>query len=159
MTSRTPIMPAELSELTRQISKLANQIQATHARLNSSPDAATRSVGFRLDTATSHLTQAAAEIRGTADDLARVQHCGTCRADWGLCPEHGNTLVTSGRACRCRAPGCRRRWDHDRAGLPCTEQATHQVRDTTGGTTLLCTGHAYDAQRRITGAVVTPIDP
>ena len=157
MTRRSPVTPAELGELTRQIADLAGRVRSTHARLNTAPDAATRSVGFRLDSATSHLTQAVSEVNRTADDLARIQNRGTCRADWGVCPEHGNTLVSSGPTCRCRAGGCRRRWSYDRGGLPCAEQATHQVCDTTGGTTLLCTGHASDAARRITGAVVTPI--
>jgi hypothetical protein len=157
MTRRHPVTPAELRELTRQIDNLTERIRTTHTRLNTAPDPATRSVGFRLDTATSHLTQATNEIDRTVDDLVRIQNRGTCRADWGLCPEHRNTLTSSGPTCRCRAGGCRRRWNYDHAGLLCTEQATHQVYDTTGGTTLLCTGHANDAAQRITGAAVTPI--
>lgn len=104
----------------------------------------------------SHHHTATADLHALAD-LARIAGRGTCRADWGLCPDHGNTLTSTGGHTRCRRAGCRRSWDHDRGSLPCTEPAAYRVRDTAGDETLLCKGHADDARHRLAGARLTPI--
>src|SRR5690606_24250888 len=43
----------------------------------------------------SHHHTATADLHALAD-LARIAGRGTCRADWGLCPDHGNTLTSTG---------------------------------------------------------------
>jgi hypothetical protein len=35
----------------------------------------------------------------------------------GVCPEHGNTLASTGQKAWCRETGCGRRWTCDRGGL------------------------------------------
>lgn len=150
---------AELREMANQAARLAKQVRATHSRLRAAGDAPTRQAGYRLDDAAGAIQQAAGEIGDTIADLTRIANRGSCAAEWGLCPEHGNTLARSGRRTWCRAGRCRRRWDYDRGGLPCDQPATYRVRDTSGGKTLLCTGHADDARKRLIGASVTPLAP
>ncbi len=71
----------------------------------------------------------------TADDLARLAAvpAGACGIGWGVCPDHGNTLTTSGGRTWCRTPGCGRTWGYDRVSTPCAEPVTHTVLDA-GGT-------------------------
>jgi hypothetical protein len=57
----------------------------------------------------------------------------------GACPEHGNTLVSSGGKSWCRDPGYRRSWDHDRGGMPCTDPEHWRVTDRCGGAGLFAT--------------------
>ena len=81
----------------------------------------------------------------------------TCGADWGVCPDHGNTLTSSAGRTWCREPGCGRTWSYDRVNLHCEEPAAFNVHDAEGGSGPLCAGHALDAQARIVGVTVTPL--
>lgn len=157
MSRTTSTTITELRRLAGQATDLAKAIRAVHARMRRADDDPTRRAGYRLDDVAGHLDQSAREITDTIHDLTHIAKRGTCAADWGLCPEHGNTLASSGRRTWCQRIGCRRRWDHDRGSLPCTEPAAYQVRDTAGGETLLCDGHAADARQRLIGARLTPI--
>ncbi|QSB14562.1 hypothetical protein JQS43_24325 [Natronosporangium hydrolyticum] len=157
MSRTTSTTINDLRRLAEQATNLARAIRAAGDRLRRTDDEPTRRAGFRLDEAVSAADRVTGELITTADYLTRIANRGTCAADWGLCPEHGNTLAGSGGRSWCQRIGCRRRWDHDRAGLPCTEPAAYQVRDTAGGETLLCTGHANDARQRLIGARLTPI--
>lgn len=78
-----------------------------------------------------------------------------CGADWGVCPDHGNTLASSGGTTRCKV--CGRTWSYDRVQRPCEEPAAFELRDADGGVGLLCAGHALDARDRVTGGTVTPL--
>lgn len=154
MTAPTP---AELRALAARAAELAADIDAMQERLGAAPDEPTRRSGFRLDDAAYAARQIGQDLEETAGDLARIRGRGACPADWGVCPEHGNTLRYSGGECWCTASGCGRRWNYDRAGLPCSEQAAFEVRDATGGSGQMCAGHAMDAQDRIVGVTVVPL--
>lgn len=80
-----------------------------------------------------------------------------CGADWGICPDHGNTLTSSGGTTRCKTPGCGLTWEYDRVNHHCNEPARWTVRDAEGGSGLMCPAHALDARTRITGATMTAL--
>jgi hypothetical protein len=150
--------PAELRELAARASVLADDIAAVNTRLREAPDEPTRRVRFRLDDAAGFARgTVAAALEATADDLARVRGRGPCPADWGVCPEHGATLRSTGGRCWCIVEGCGRRWNHDRLGLPCTEPVAFDVRDPDGGGGPMCAGHTATARRQLIGAVVTAL--
>ncbi|HKT03488.1 MAG TPA: hypothetical protein VJT31_28505 [Rugosimonospora sp.] len=151
------VTPAELRELAARAEQLAADVDAVQARLRAAGDESTRHSGYRLDDAAGEARRVAGELEATAGDLARIRGRGDCPCDWGVCPEHGNTLRGTGGQSWCEAPGCGRRWNYDRAGLPCTEPVEYDVRDATGAGGPMCAGHAHDARERLVGAVVTPL--
>jgi hypothetical protein len=77
---------------------------------------------------------------------------GACAILWGVCPEHGNTLTSSGHKTWCRAAACGRTSSYDRLGLPCIEPARWAVTDKYGSRSVMCDGHALDARKRLEGA-------
>lgn len=153
----SPVTPAELRKLVAQAQALGADIDAVLARLHAAPDEATRRSGFRLLDAAGWARHVGTELEATVGDLVRVRGRGDCPCDWGVCPEHGNTLSGSGGKSWCETPGCGRRWNHDRVGLPCTEPVEFDVRDETGAGGPMCAGHAHDAGVRLIGAVITAL--
>ena len=140
-----------------RIEALADDIDALHGDIRAARNEAVRRTGFRCDTALAWLRQASAELQETADQLDRVANAmkpGACAVPWGVCPEHGNTLTSSGRKAWCRVPDCGRTWNYDRVGLPCIEPARWAVTDMHGARSVMCDGHALDASKRLEGARV-----
>jgi hypothetical protein len=82
-----------------------------------------------------------------------------CSAQWGVCPEHGNTLSSSGGRSRCRRSGCGRTWQGSRVSTHCDEPVAVIVADQAGGHLRLCVGHWADAQERLIGARVVQVLP
>jgi hypothetical protein len=111
--------------LSARAAVLADEIDSLHEAIRTAGDEPVRRVGFRCDSAIGWVRQASTELGDTADHLERVAALrpGSCLVQWGVCPEHGNTLTATGGATRCRVPGCCRAWPYDRVGLPCTEPA------------------------------------
>jgi hypothetical protein len=75
-----------------------------------------------------------------------------CRAEWGACPDHGNTLRSSGGRSWCRVDG--RVWEGDRPGQHCAEPALFRVIDLKGGDCELCAGHTIAAREELIGCRV-----
>jgi hypothetical protein len=145
-----------LREIAARAEALAREIDALREQLRQAPDEPIQRSGFRLPDAAGYARQIAGDLAESAEDLARVRARSTCGADWGVCPEHGATLRSTGGKSWCQTPGCGREWGYDRLGLPCAEPAAWTVADTVGNTTLLCEAHTTDARRTLTGAVITP---
>ncbi|MGW5680508.1 hypothetical protein [Nonomuraea sp. NPDC003754] len=99
------------------------------------------------------------DLQETASDLARIaaRPGRSCTAGFGVCPEHGNALTSTGGTIRSTAAGCGRSWGYDRVGMPCAEHATHRVTDAGGGRALVCDGHAVDARARLDGGRIEPL--
>jgi hypothetical protein len=147
-------------DLASRADALAAEIAALHHDIWAAEREPVRSAGFRCDTAAASVRQAAGELRDTAARLDRISAAsapGTCSIPWGVCPEHGNTLVSTAGRTWCRELGCQRRWDYDRVALPCAEPARWTITDQCGGTSVMCAGHALDATRFIQGAHVALI--
>jgi hypothetical protein len=96
--------------------------------------------------------QAATDERLAADKTR-------CSAQWGVCPEHGNTLSASGGRSWCRRPGCGQSWPGSRLSAHCDEPATVILADQAGGQLRLCAGHWVDAHERLVGARVVRVLP
>ncbi|HEY3006045.1 MAG TPA: hypothetical protein VGJ44_27100 [Kribbellaceae bacterium] len=159
MPDRTSPTPAQLRDLVAAAVELADRIDATLAALRADSDEHRRRAGFRLDEASSSVRQAAGELEKTAGDLARIAAvpADACGLPWGVCPEHGNTLTSSGGRTQCTAPGCGRTWGYDRLAGPCPEPITHHVVDAHGDSFDCCTGHAIGARAQLVGATITAI--
>ncbi|MFB8046286.1 hypothetical protein ACFC8F_33880, partial [Streptomyces hydrogenans] len=132
-----------------------------HARLGLSDNEDIRRTKFRLEDAAGLVRDVRKDLDETAGDLARVRAVrdgSVCAVPWGVCPDHGNTLRGSGGRSWCTELGCTRTWTYDRTGSPCGEPLSARVTDAFGGSFLACQGHAMDAEKRLDGAVVTPLD-
>ncbi|MFF6903536.1 hypothetical protein [Streptomyces hydrogenans] len=81
----------------------------------------------------------------------------TCGVPWGVCPDHGNTLRTSGGITQCRDLACLNIWDYDRLDRVCGDPVTHTVTDAAGTSFRACRAHAMDADERLVGGTVTPL--
>jgi hypothetical protein len=152
LRTRTRDLAAKADALVAEVAGLHRDIRTA--------DEAARRAGFRCSTAITSIRQAAGKLRDTATDLGRIAAArvlGTCRAQWSICPEDGNTLISSGGRKWCRNTACRRSWDYDHMGLQCTEPAQWRVTDQQGVTTLaLCDGHALAARVRLAGVRTAP---
>ncbi len=156
------VTPARMRALAGQAEALAAAIAAAHGgfRARDSEDPVRRA-GFRLSDAAGQARAVAAGLHETAADLARIaaRPPGSCVIPWGVCPEHGNTLTSTGGKTWCTTPRCGRAWGHDRLAMSCAEPARWKLTDQHGAEALLCDGHALDARNRLEGAMVVPLDP
>lgn len=98
----------------------------------------------------------AEEVRAEADRRLAADE-SRCSARWGVCPEHGNTLSSSGGRSWCRRPGCGRTWPGGRVGQHCDEPAVALVADQAGARMRLCAGHWADARVHLVGATVVRV--
>lgn len=135
------VTPAQLRELASRAAALATDIEQAHQALREADDPVRRT-GFRLDDIVGSLRRVETELAASASDLARtVTAIGDpriCTVQWGACPDHGDTLTSSGGVTRRRS--CGRIWSYDRVGTVCTESATYPH----GGTGRLRQGHAIN---------------
>jgi hypothetical protein len=140
-----PPTPERARELAVRALALREDLLALQADFRASSNESVRRVGFRLDLALGDARSINTELLETADDLVRVAAAngpGNCAVPWGVCPEHGNTLTSSGGECWCRRLDCGRRWGYDRGGLPCDEPAVWTWTPPKGDPGQICEGHA-----------------
>jgi hypothetical protein len=150
--------PADLRELAVRVEALAAEMTAIRDRMLAAGDSPTQRVSFRLDEGASGVRRGATALTETAADLARVLGRSDCAANWGACPEHGGTVRASGGVAWCQARGCRRAWNYNRLGLPCSEPAAYVVCDGRGEEMRLCAGHTVTAKESLDGDhTYTPI--
>lgn len=136
---------SQARRLATRAEALAAEIDTLHREMKAAGDDPVRLAGFRYDTASGSVRQSAGELRDTAADLERIANAaapGTCSVQWGACPDHGNTLTSSGGRTWCHHATCERMWDYDRVGLPCAEPARWRMIDRHGDVALVCQGHA-----------------
>ncbi|MFI5526864.1 hypothetical protein [Streptomyces platensis] len=158
MSDREPT-PADIRALIADADVLQERIRNVEQQLRGSEE--TRHTVFRLSDAAGQLTDVSKSLEETAGELARVRAVrdgSVCAVPWGVCPEHGNTLTSSGGRTRCTQLYCGRSWNYDRLGVPCGEPLTHKVTDPEGNSFLACKAHAMDATERLIGGIVTPLD-
>jgi hypothetical protein len=90
-------------------------------------------------------------LQDTVDDPGR------CTVPWGVCPEHGGTVLSRGAASSwCTDLACLNVWSYDRLDTPCAEPATHTVRADNGDQYVVGDGHAMVARIQITDGRVLP---
>lgn len=145
-------MPVRVDEIAVAAMALSDGLRAATEHLPDSAEA--RRFRRRLDDVARACREMAGELEVTAGELVRVVANAerTCELTWGVCPEHGVTLVVYGEVSRCRIIGC-----HRPAGTPepCTQEVEYRVIDAAGPSLQTCTGHAVAARTLLPGAVIT----
>lgn len=143
--------------LADQARRLADDIAAAERDIRAEGGVPDRRATLRLDPCTGSIRSTARDLDATADDLARIaaRPGNACQAEWGVCPQHGNTLRSSGGVTWCGR--CRRSWDYDRVGFPCEEPAAFVLRDHPGHQIRLCTAHTVDARAHLEAPQLYPI--
>jgi hypothetical protein len=152
-----PVTPARLRELVAEAEALAAAIDQVKADLRADDSEPRRRSAFRLDEAAGQIRRAAEDLEETAGDLARIASVQGCAIPWGVCPEHGNTLTSSGGRSWCRFAGCGREWNYNRGGLPCAEPVAWHVVDQEGTGFDACAGHAIAIRKELIGARMTQL--
>ncbi|MFE1335474.1 hypothetical protein [Streptomyces microflavus] len=94
----------------------------------------------------------AAALRVAAEHRAADR----CTVPWGVCPEHGATLKSTGGRAWCTNLACLNTWTYDRLDPACTEPATHTIQVDNGDRYVVCDGHALTARTQITDRQVLP---
>lgn len=154
-----PVTPAELRDMAARAEQLSAVIDDALARLAATGDNAVRRSGIRLGDATAWVRRAGAELEAAAGEVARIRGRSACPYDWGVCPEHGNTLRDTEGASWCDQRGCGRCWSYSRQTLPCTEPVMLLVRTADGAGQPMCAGHARAARLRLVDVKITPLWP
>ena len=156
-TNARPVTPAELRDLAARAEQLSAVVGDAFARLAATGDKAVRRSGIRLGDAAMWAQRFGAELEAAAGEVARIRGRSACPYDWGVCPEHGNTLRDTDGVSWCDQRGCGRRWSYSRQTLPCTEPVVLLVRTPDGFGQPTCAGHARAARRRRVDLKVTPL--
>jgi hypothetical protein len=147
-------------DLAARAEVLAADIAALHRDIRAADPEPVRRAGYRCETAVGWVRESAGYLRETSADLDRISAAstpGTCSIPWGVCPEHGNTLVSSGNKTWCQDVSCVRAWDYDRLSLPCAEPARWRMIDQHSDALVVCQGHAVDLRACLEGVRVVPL--
>jgi hypothetical protein len=108
-----------------------------------------------LDDAADTFRTLAGDLESTAGNLVRMaaHRAQTCGVGWGVCPDHGITLMEVGDVVTCRVLGCD--VDQTEVAEHCTQPVAYRVVDAVGAPLLTCTGHAIACRIQLEGAVIT----
>ena len=147
------VIGSALSQLAGHVSAMATGLGEVEKLIRQLPEPY-RGRGWRLAEAGGSLRSAAEAIQATLADLELIasRPAVRCSADWGCCPQHGNTLASSGGESWCQLRRCGLRWPYDRLASPCDEPPAWRITDMTGAVSLMCAGHAMAAREQLEGA-------
>jgi hypothetical protein len=108
-----------------------------------------------LDEAADTFRTVANELETTAGNLIRLAATEgqTCGVTWGICADHGLTLMNVGEVVSCHVLGCHR--EQQPVVEPCTQPVAYRVVDVAGPALLTCAGHAIACRLHLDGAVIT----
>ncbi|GAA1522418.1 hypothetical protein [Kribbella lupini] len=116
---------------------------------------ASRQLRRDLDEAVETFRAVASELQSTAGSLVRLaaSEGQVCGVTWGVCPEHGLTLMNVGDVATCHVLGCR----HEQQGPTerCAQPVAYKVVDVAGPALFTCAGHAIACRLHLDGAVIT----
>lgn len=127
------VWPAELRAPAADAEALAARTAEVAARLQAAPDDHLQRLAQPIAKATHDLSDYTDEVSRTAEDLARVRVArdpGLCDIPWGVCPDHGVTLHSSGGRAWCTDPAAPARGTTTRLHTLC--RAGHRGRDRPG---------------------------
>jgi hypothetical protein len=145
--------PVRVDEIAVAAMALSDDLHAATRGLPESVES--RRFRRELDDAANTFRTVAGELELTAGDLVRMAaHEGqTCGVGWGVCPDHGITLMEVGDVVTCRVFGCD--VDQTEVAERCAEPVVYRVVDAMGPALLTCTGHAIACRVLLEGAVIT----
>jgi hypothetical protein len=145
--------PVRVDEIAVAAMALSENLQAATRGLPESPEL--RRFRRDLDHAASTFRSIAGELEATAGNLIRLAaHEGQpCGVGWGVCPEHGLTLMNVGETVTCHVLGCHR--ENEGAVERCEHPVAYRVVDAAGPALLTCAGHAIACRLYLENAVIT----
>ncbi|MFK4084575.1 hypothetical protein ACI2LF_10735 [Kribbella sp. NPDC020789] len=108
-----------------------------------------------LDQAASTFRTLAGKLEATAGSLVRLaaNDGEVCGVGWGVCPEHGLTLMNVGETVSCHILGCNR--PNEGAVERCEHPVAYRVVDAAGPALLTCAGHAIACRLYLENPVIT----
>ena len=108
-----------------------------------------------LDQAASTFRTIANELEVTAGKLVRLaaNEGQSCGVGWGVCPEHGLTLMNIGETVTCHILGCERA--NEGAVERCEHPVAYRVVDAAGPALLTCAGHAIACRLYLDNPVIS----
>ena len=110
-----------------------------------------------LDQAASTFRTIASELEVTAGKLVRLaaNEGQACGVGWGVCPEHGLTLMNVGETVSCHILGCGRA--NEGAVERCEHPVAYRVIDAAGPALLTCSGHAIACRLYLENPVISAV--
>ncbi|WP_020390729.1 hypothetical protein [Kribbella catacumbae] len=108
-----------------------------------------------LDEAADTFRTVANELETTAGNLVRLAATEgqTCGVSWGICEDHGLTLLNVSDVVTCHVLGCHR--EQQAVVERCTQPVAYRVVDVAGPALMTCAGHAIACRLHLDGAVIT----
>ncbi|GAB2649865.1 hypothetical protein [Kribbella swartbergensis] len=145
--------PVRVDEIAVAAMALSENLQAATRGMPESPEL--RRFRRDLDHAASTFRSIATELEATAGNLIRLaanegQRCGV---GWGVCPEHGLTLMNVGETVTCHVLGCHH--ENEGAVERCEHPVAYRVVDAAGPALLTCAGHAIACRLYLENPVIT----
>ncbi|GAA2824869.1 hypothetical protein [Kribbella solani] len=145
--------PVRVDEVAVAAMTLAEDLQAATRSLPESVEL--RRFRRELDQAATTFRETAARLEATAGKLVRMaaNEGHACGVGWGVCPEHGLTLMNVGETVTCHVLGCGR--ENEGAVERCEHPVAYRVVDAAGPTLLTCSGHAVACRLYFDNPVIT----
>jgi len=145
--------PVRVDEIAVAAMALSENLQAATRGMPESPQL--RRFRRDLDHAASTFRTIAGELEATAGGLIRLaaNEGRPCGVGWGVCPEHGLTLMNVGETVSCHVLGCHR--ENEGAVERCEHPVAYRVVDAAGPALLTCAGHAIACRLYLDDAVIT----
>jgi hypothetical protein len=142
-----------LDEIALAAIALSDGVQAATAGLPESVEA--RQYRRDLDEAADRFRAVATELETTAGNLVRLaaNEGHSCAVAWGVCPEHGLTLMNVGEDVTCHVLGC---YSAPEGAIDrCPQTVAYKVVDAAGPALFVCSGHAIACRLHLEDAVIT----
>jgi hypothetical protein len=145
--------PVRVDEIAVAAMALSEGLHAATQGLSESVES--RQFRRDLDEAADTFRTIASELETTAGNLIRLaaSEGQACGVTWGICPEHGLSLMSVGETVTCRVLGCYR--ENEDVVEQCTQPVAYRFVDAVGPALLTCSGHAIACRLHLDGAVVT----
>lgn len=146
-------MPVKVDEIALAAIALSEGLIAATRSLPES--VASRQLRRDLDDAADTFRTVASELETTAGNLIRLAATEgqTCGVTWGMCEDHGLTLMAVGEVVTCHVLGCYR--EQQAVVERCTQPVAYRVVDVAGPALLTCAGHAIACRLHLDSAVIT----
>jgi hypothetical protein len=145
--------PVRVDEIAVAAMALSDNLQAATRGMPESVEL--RRFRRDLDQAASTFRTIAGELEVTAGNLIRLaaNQAQSCGVGWGVCPEHGLTLMNVGETVTCHVLGCH--LENEGAVERCEHPVAYRVVDAAGPALFTCAGHAIACRLYLENPVIT----
>ncbi|MET9271727.1 hypothetical protein [Kribbella sp. NPDC003557] len=145
--------PVRVDEIAVAAMTLAEDLHAATQNMPESVEL--RKFRRDLDQAATTFRDLASRLEVTAGKLVRLaaNEGQACGVGWGVCPEHGLTLMNVGETVTCHVLGCGR--ENEGEVERCEHPVAYRVVDAAGPALLTCTGHAIACRLYFDNPVIT----